>query len=164
LPAYLISGDEPLLTGEAADAVRGRARAAGFTERNVHFIQRAADWNEVRASFASLSLFGARRLVELRLATARPGPAGNDALPSLPGANDPAALLLGMAPRLDRDGQSAEWVRAIETRGAWVQVWPVDVPRLPGWLRARARRQGVELSDDALALLAARTEGNLLAA
>ena len=164
LPAYLISGDEPLLTGEAADAVRARARAAGFTERNVHFIERAADWNEVRASCASLSLFGARRLVEIRLATARPGTAGNEALVALLAANDPDTLLLVMTPRLDRDAQSAEWVRAIETRGAWVQVWPVDVQRLVGWLRVRARRLGLEPGDDALALLAARTEGNLLAA
>jgi len=49
LPAYLISGDEPLLTGEAADAVRTRARAGGFTEREVHFIERSTDWDEVRA-------------------------------------------------------------------------------------------------------------------
>jgi DNA polymerase-3 subunit delta len=164
LPAYLISGDEPLLAGEAADAVRARARAAGFTERNVHFIERAADWNDVRASCASLSLFGARRVVEVRLATARPGAAGNETLPALLGADDPDTLLLVLTPRLDREAQSAEWVRAIETRGAWVQVWPVDTKHLAGWLRGRARRLGLEVNDEALALLAARTEGNLLAA
>jgi DNA polymerase-3 subunit delta len=27
LPTYLISGDEPLIAGEAADAIRNRARA-----------------------------------------------------------------------------------------------------------------------------------------
>ena len=164
LPAYLISGDEPLLAGEAADAVRERARAAGFTERDVHFIERAADWNDVRGSCASLSLFGARRLVEIRMATARPGVAGNEALVALLAAEDPDTLLLVLTPRLDRDAQGAEWVRAIERRGAWVQVWPVDAQRLVGWLRARVRRLGLEASDDALALLAARTEGNLLAA
>ncbi|TLY97745.1 MAG: DNA polymerase III subunit delta, partial [Gammaproteobacteria bacterium] len=31
LPVYLISGDEPLLAGEAADAVRTAARSAGFS-------------------------------------------------------------------------------------------------------------------------------------
>ena len=70
LPAYLISGDEPLLSGEAADAVRAAARAAGFTEREVHFIERASDWEAVRASAASLSLFGARRILEIRLGSA----------------------------------------------------------------------------------------------
>jgi len=76
LPAYLVSGDEPLLAAEAADAVRARARGAGFTEREVHFIERAADWDEVRASAANLSLFGARRVVEIRLTSGRPGAAG----------------------------------------------------------------------------------------
>jgi DNA polymerase III subunit delta len=164
LPAYLISGDEPLLAGEAADAVRARAQQAGFTEREVHFIERATDWDAVRGSAANLSLFGSRRLMELRLSTARPGAAGNAALVSLLGARDPNTLLLILSPRLDREAQAAEWVRALEARGGWVQIWPVDARRLVAWLRGRSRRLGLEPSEAALELLAARTEGNLLAA
>jgi DNA polymerase III subunit delta len=164
LPAYLISGDEPLLSGEAADAVRARARAAGFSEREVHFIERASDWDEVRASAGNLSLFGSRRLVEIRLTSARPGAAGNAALVTLLEARDPDLLLLVIAPRLDREAQAAEWVRTVETHGAWLAVWPVDAGRLVDWLRARCRKLGLEASTEALELLAARTEGNLLAA
>jgi DNA polymerase III subunit delta len=164
LPAYLISGDEPLLSGEAADAVRARARAAGFSEREVHFIERNTDWDDVRASAGNLSLFGARRLLEIRLASARVGTAGNAALVALLEAQDPDLLLLVLAPRLDREAQHAEWVRAIDARGAWLQVWPVDPGRLAAWLRGRARGLGLEATDEALELLAARTEGNLLAA
>ena len=36
--------------------------------------------------------------------------------------------------------------------------------QLPAWIRARAARQGLTLDDDAVAALAAQTEGNLLAA
>jgi len=164
LPSYLISGDEPLLCGEAADAVRARARAAGFSEREVHFIERAGDWDEVRASAASLSLFGARRTLEIRLGTGRPGAAGNAALVALLTAGDPDTLLLILTPRLDREAQGAEWVRAAESRGAWVQVWPVDPQRLVAWLRNRCRALGLEAEAEALTLLASRTEGNLLAA
>jgi DNA polymerase-3 subunit delta len=164
LPAYLISGDEPLLAGEAADAVRARARSAGFTEREVYFIERAADWDTLRGSAASLSLFGARRIIEVRLASARPGVAGNNALAALLKTPDPDTLLLILAPRLDRDAQGAEWVRALEKHGGWVPVWPVDAERLPGWLRTRARRMQLEADPEALELLALRTEGNLLAA
>jgi DNA polymerase-3 subunit delta len=163
LPAYLISGDEPLLTGEAADAVRTRARAEGFTEREVHFIERSSDWDEVRASAGNLSLFGSRRVLEIRLASARPGTAGNAVLQALLAARDPDMLLLVVAPRLDREAQAAEWVRAIDQYGAWLAVWPVDAARLPQWLRLRARSLGLEASEEALELLAARTEGNLLA-
>jgi DNA polymerase-3 subunit delta len=164
LPAYLISGDEPLLAGEAADDVRARARAAGFTEREVHFIERAADWDDVRASAANLSLFGARRVVEIRLASGRPGAGADATLGKLLAARDPDMLLLILAPRLERDAQAADWVRALETHGAWVQIWPVDGTRLPAWLAARGRKLGLEVSEEALELLAARTEGNLLAA
>ncbi|HVN45800.1 MAG TPA: DNA polymerase III subunit delta [Steroidobacteraceae bacterium] len=164
LPAYLISGDEPLLAGEAADAVRARARAAGFAEREVHFIERSGDWDDVRAAAANLSLFGSRRVLEVRLVSARPGAAGSAVLLALLEAADPDLLLLVLAPRLDRDAQAAEWVRAIERRGAWLPVWPVDAERLAGWLRERCRRLGLETTDEALELLAARTEGNLLAA
>ncbi len=164
LPAYLISGDEPLLAGEAADAVRAGARAVGFTEREVHFIGRVSDWDDVRASTANLSLFGSRRVVEIRLATGKPGVGGNAALVALLGNPDPDTVLLILAPRLDRDAQNAEWVRAVEKRGGWVQVWPVETARLVGWLKARARKMKLEVSDEALRILAARTEGNLLAA
>jgi len=164
LPAYLISGDEPLLAAEAADAVRAAARTAGFTEREVHFIERAADWDEVRGSAASLSLFGARRVLEIRLASGRIGTAGNAALVALLGAHDPDTVLLVLAPRLEREVQGAEWLRALEARGGWVQVWPVPAERLVGWLRGRCRKLGLEASAEALAELAARTEGNLLAA
>jgi DNA polymerase III subunit delta len=164
LPAYLISGDEPLLAAEAADALRARARALGFSEREVHFIERAGDWEAVRASAANLSLFGSRRILELRLASARPGTAGNQALLALLRKPDPDTVLLVLAPRLDREAQGAEWVKAFESQGGWLAVWPVDSARMPAWLRTRSRALGLKLSDAAIELLAARTEGNLLAA
>ncbi len=164
LPAYLVSGDEPLLTGEAADAIRAAARAAGFTEREVHFIERAADWDDVRASGANMSLFGARRVVEIRMHTGKPGVAGGAALVALLKAKDPDTLYLVLTPRLDRDAQGSEWMRTLESVGAWVQAWPIDAQRLVGWLKGRCRKLGLDAADDALELLAARTEGNLLAA
>ena len=164
LPAYLVSGDEPLLAGEAADAIRARARAAGFTEREVHFLERGSDWDDARASAGNLSLFGSRRLLELRLPTARPGVAGNNALQTLLERSDPDTLLLILMPRLDRDAQAAQWFRALETRGGWIPVWPVEADKLVGWLRGRCRRLRLEVAEEALVLLAERTEGNLLAA
>lgn len=144
--------------------MRARARERGFTEREVHFIERAGDWDELRGAAMSRSLFGARRLLEVRLSSARPGAAGNAALVALLEARDPDTLLLILSPRIDRDAQGADWVRAAEAHAGWVQVWPVDPQRLVAWLRARAGKLGLEASDETLELLAVRTEGNLLAA
>lgn len=164
LRAYLISGDEPLLTGEAADAIRAGARAKGFTERDVHFLERGSDWDDVRASAGNMSLFGSRRVVEIRMPTGKPGVAGGAALVSMLESDDRDTVFLILTPRLDRDAQSSSWVKAVETHGAWVQVWPIDSDRIGTWLRARARRLGLDVTSDGIELLAERTEGNLLAA
>jgi DNA polymerase-3 subunit delta len=164
LPVYLISGDEPLLAGEAADAVRARARAMGFTEREVHFLERGSDWDDVRASASNLSLFGSRRVVEIRLPSGKPGVAGSAALVGLLAVEDRDTVYMILTPRLDRDAKSSGWVKAVEARGAWVQIWPVDAGKMMNWLRTRARRLGLDVSNDGLELLFERTEGNLLAA
>jgi DNA polymerase-3 subunit delta len=164
LPVYLICGDEPLLIAEASDAVRAKARASGFTERETHFMERGGDWNDVRASANNLSLFAERRIVEIRMPSAKPGNTGSAAIVALLEARDADRVLLITAPRLDRDAQASAWVGAVETHGALVQVWPVEVSRLVGWLRARAKRLRLSVDDDALEIIAERTEGNLLAA
>lgn len=164
LRGYLICGDDPLLTGEAADAIRAGARAKGFSERNVHFMERGSDWDDVRASSANMSLFGSRRLVEIRLPTGKPGVAGGAALVAMLEIKDPDTVYLILTPRLDRDVQSANWVKSVEAHGAVVQVWPIDSDRMKPWLRGRAKRLGLDITADGFEVLAERTEGNLLAA
>jgi DNA polymerase-3 subunit delta len=163
-PVYLLCGDEPLLVGEAADAVRAKARAAGFTDRIVHFIERGSSWADVRADAGSLSLFASRRIVELRMPTGKPGVTGSAVIVELIERRDPDTLLLILTERLEREAQGANWVRAVDAHGAVVTAWPIGRDKLPAWLEARARRAGLQLEPAALALLADRTEGNLLAA
>ena len=57
---YAMHGDEPLLSLEAADAIRRKARSQGFSERVVLAAERYFDWSELMASAASPSLFGER--------------------------------------------------------------------------------------------------------
>jgi len=165
LPAYLVSGDEPLRVGEATDLIRARAREAGFGEREVFFIERAVSiWDEVQQAAQSLSLFSSRRLIEVRLPTGKPGVSGAAALQRLIAAAGDDLLLLVVSGRLEREAQGAEWVQALQARGAWLPVWPVDRARLQQWLRQRARSAHLTLDDEAVALLSERCEGNLLAA
>lgn len=162
--AYLISGDEGLLVGEAADAIRARARRAGFDEREVHFIERVADWENVRASSNNLSLFGSRKLIELRLPSGKPGVGGSNAIVDLMKNVSPDNVYLMITGKLERESQNAAWVKAFEGAGAWLPVWPIDVARLPQWLRSRATSMDLDLDDDAVRFIVERTEGNLLAA
>jgi DNA polymerase III subunit delta len=45
--AYLVSGEETLLVDEAADAIRTAARAAGFADRRVFFVDRGFSWDQL---------------------------------------------------------------------------------------------------------------------
>ena len=162
--AYLISGDEGLLVGEAADAIRARVKRAGFDEREVHFIERVADWDNVRAASNNLSLFGSRKLIELRLPSGKPGVGGSKALVELLENVSPDNVYLMITGKLERESQSAAWVKAFEAAGAWLPVFPIEVSRLPQWLRARAAKLDLELEEDAVRFIVERTEGNLLAA
>ena len=164
LPVYLISGDDPLLAGEAVDAVRRRARELGFTERDVHFMDRGGDWDAVLASVASLSLFAERRIVEVRLPTGKPGVTGAKVLKRVIESAGSDTLVLILTGRLDRDAANSEWARAVEEHGAAVALWPIARAAFPEWLQTRARLLNLQVAPDALALLALRTEGNLLAA
>ena len=75
-PVYVIHGDEPLLSIEAGDSIRARARKAGFTERKVLIAERGFKWDELTAASASMSLFGDKTLIEMRIPSGKPGTEG----------------------------------------------------------------------------------------
>ena len=161
---YAIHGDEPLLALEAADAVRAAARKRGFADREVLEPGRTFDWSEFRHALASLSLFGGKKIVELRLPTGKPGAPGGEAIAEYCERPSPDILLLVSLPRLDRTSQGSAWFGALSRAGVVVDVWPVERSRLPAWIAERLGRQRQRAPREALEFLADRVEGNLLAA
>ena len=161
---YVIHGDEPLLALEAADAIRAKARAEGYSERDVHLVERGYDWSRLAASAASLSLFATRRIIELRVPSGKPGTDGAEAIGAYCARLPEDTLTLVTLPRLDRAGQNSAWFGALAAAGVVVNVFPVDRKQLPLWIGARLARQKQRASEAALAFVADCVEGNLLAA
>lgn len=161
---YLISGDEPLQMGEAADAVRASARNNGFTSREVMEQRSDFSWNDLAIAADSLSLFSEQRLIDLRLSSAKIGAEGSKALTAYVERPPDNTLLLITCPKLDRAQLGSKWVRSIEKAGALVQIWPVDRSRLQPWIEQRLRKLGLAPGPDVVSLLAERVEGNLLSA
>jgi DNA polymerase III, delta subunit len=161
---YLVSGDEPLLVNEAADAIRATARSQGFAERELHVVERGFDWQGLLGDSRAMSLFAQRKIIEIRMANAAPGEQGADAIVELAEEPSPDNLILIITGKLDARTQSSRWVSAVEKRGVLVQVWPIDLPRLPAWIRERLGRHKLQADAAAASLLAERVEGNLLAA
>jgi DNA polymerase-3 subunit delta len=162
---YLIAGDEPLQVAEATDEVRRAALEQGFEERSSHFVERGFRWDSLMSGADSLSLFASRRIVEVRMATPRPGDAGAKAIRALAEDKDPDRLIIiSIQSKLDRNAAKSVWVKTVEGQGVVVEIRPVSRTELPGFIARRAKKHGLTIASDAAELLAERVEGNLLAA
>jgi DNA polymerase-3 subunit delta len=161
--AYLVYGEEMLVRQEAVDAIRTAARRRGYAEREVFDIDKDFDWSLVRDAANALSLFAERRILELRMPGGKPGDAGSRMLQGYLAQPPEDTLLLLVTGKLDVSQRRAKWVQVMERAGVSVAAWPIDAQRLPGWVQARMRACGLRPSPEAVALLAERVEGNLLA-
>lgn len=163
-PVYAIHGDEPLLALEAGDAIRAAARRAGCDEREVLIVEPGFKWDAFVAANANLGLFGSRKLIDMRIASGKPGNDGSRALEAYGREPNPENVLLITLPRLDRATQSAGWFASLAEAGVIITVYPLDRNELPQWIAARFTRQRQRVSRETLEWLADRCEGNLFAA
>jgi DNA polymerase-3 subunit delta len=163
-PCYLVTGDEHLLVAEAVDEIREAARAQGFGTRELHVATTGFDWGQLTASAGNLSLFAEQRIVELRLPTGKPGRSGGQAIVDLVAQAGPELLFIVTGPKLDGNTAKSKWVKAIEKNGISLPIWPIGLRELPGWIANRMRKAGLQPDRDAVAMIADRVEGNLLAA
>jgi len=161
---YAIHGDEPLLALEAADRIRAEARRAGYAVREVLQVETGFEWGLLAQSGSSLSLFGDRRILELRIPGGKPGVEGAQAIQSYCASLPPDTLTLVLLPKLDRAQQQSAWFGALEQAGVAVAANPVGRTELPSWIAGRLGAQGHKADPDTLQFLADRVEGNLLAA
>lgn len=161
-PVQLLAGEE-LLVLEAADALRARARELGYDEREVIDVEARFDWDNLARAAAGMSLFATRRLLDLRLPGGRPGKDGGAAIAAYCKDPPPDTLLLITCNEWSNKHGGA-WSRAVDKVGALVVFWPPKGHEWPKWIGARLTSRGIQASADAVALLAERMEGNLLAA
>jgi DNA polymerase-3 subunit delta len=163
-PVYFITGEELLQINEAGDLIRSHAREQGFSDRQVFTVEPGFDWEALLTASNSLSLFSERRLLELRIPTGKPGDKGSKALLEYAQRPPEDTVLLIISGKLDKSSQSTKWFKGLDKAGVVIQVWPVSTEYMPGWIARRMRAKNLEPTPDAVALLAERVEGNLLAA
>ncbi|WP_312763036.1 DNA polymerase III subunit delta [Stutzerimonas balearica] len=165
-PIYVVCGDEHLLCQEACDAIRQATRGQGFSERQVFNVETGFDWGQLIEAGASLSLFAEKRLIELRIPNGKPGDKGAAALLDYLARPAEDTVLLISLPKLDGSTQKTKWAKAlIDGKDVqFVQIWPVDAAQLPQWIRQRLAQAGLAADQEAVEMIAARVEGNLLAA
>ena len=162
-PVYLLAGEEHLLLLEAADALRARARALGYTEREVFDADANFDWNQLAQSASAMSLFATRKLIDLRMPTGKPGKEGSAEIIEYCENPPPDTVLLITATQWSKAHETS-WVTAIEKVGVFVPLWPLKPNELPDWVAQRMASRGLKPTREAIEALVERIEGNLLAA
>lgn len=162
-PVVWISGDEPLLVIEACDTVRQAAVSRGITSRNVIEVDARFDGSDLVAANQSLSLFGDRECIELRLHSKLSDAARKALLEYVEHAN-PDNMLLIISDRIEATQTKAKWFNKVIESAWWVPIWPVEHNQLGSWIKERVRLAGLTIDADGLILLTDRMDGNLLAA
>jgi DNA polymerase-3 subunit delta len=163
-PLYVITSDEHLLALEAADKIRRVAKTQGFFEREILTVERSFKWGALLAANQSQSLFGDKKLIDLRIPTGKPGKDGGAALQEYVANLSPDNLTLITLPKLDWATQKAAWVASLQQAAVYIDIPLVERAQLPGWISQRLARQGQSADRQSLDFIADRVEGNLLAA
>jgi DNA polymerase-3 subunit delta len=163
-PVYMVSGDEPLQQMETLDLIRSYLRKNDYSEREILDVDAQFDWQRLMDEAASMSLFATRRIVELRLPSAKPGKQGSQALKDYLSRPPEDTVLIINAGKIDGNSKKSAWYKAVDQSGLVVQCWPVSIDKLPHWLRQRFKVRDMDPDDDVLAYISQHVEGNLLAA
>ncbi len=160
-PLYWIAGDDHLLAQEASDSVRAAALMRGFSERKTFYADKKEHWLTALTEANSLSLFADKILVDIRTSTVK---FDDDALLAYLKKPNPNTAILISSNKADSSTQKTQWFKALENACVFVPILPLERSQFPAWLATRAQKKQLNLSKEALALLAEHTEGNLLAA
>ncbi|MGH8127612.1 MAG: DNA polymerase III subunit delta, partial [Gammaproteobacteria bacterium] len=164
-PVYVILGEEPYAAQEAADAVREAARAKGYAERALLFVETGFSWDELHAEAANGgSLFGDKRLIEVKIANGRVDAAGQAAIAEYAADPPPDTLLLVVVLGADYRLFKSAGARKLAEVGVVVECKPLSANELVHWIKGRLKACGMEAPEAGIALIADSAQGNLLAA
>ena len=160
---YLIFGEEPLQKLEAIDALRQAAKEQGFDERLSFTLDSQFDWAQLHNELGAMSLFSAKRLIELELSQ-KLTPAASDQLKQLAHSLSADIVLVLHGQRGFGEVSKLAWFKQLQQVGVQVAIYPLDDRQARQWLQQRARTLSLQLTADAFSLLQHHSAGNLLAA
>ena len=164
LPVYHLFGAETLILEEALNDLRALCRNHGYLEREKLSVETGFNWDTLLASGQALSLFAQKRLIELRMPSARPGMQGAKALLAYTESLPPDTVLIVISGEIIKSAQKAKWFTALEAAGASIEAAKVQPYQIVGWIDKRLQSTGIHAEPGVSKVIAHYVEGNLLAA
>lgn len=164
LTFYTVYGEESLLAIEAADLIRTKARMNGYIEREIFTIDSQFNRSDLLLRGNNFSLFSEQRLLDIRVPSGKPGKEGGKAIEDYCSSLPPDTVTLVTLPKIDKQGQTTKWFKALDKMGPMISVSLVELNHLPNWISQRLSIQNQQTDPETLQFFAERVEGNLLAA
>lgn len=168
MPLYVVSSDEHLLAQQALDKIRAKARSEGFVEREILTVERSFKWGALLAANQSQSLFGDKKIIDLRIPTGKPGKEGGQALQDyvnqLKINPNPDNITIISLPKLDWASQKSVWATCLQNAAVYLDIPLIERAQLPAWILRALKEHGQSAERAAVEFIADRVEGNLLAA
>lgn len=170
-PIYVVSSDEELLLFETVDKIREAARKNGFTERDVLTVGTYFKWETLQESSCSMSLFGDKKIIELRISKNSQGEVslrkdGSSALSEYVESASFDNLTIITLPELSWKSKKDSWVQTLKNSpsSVFIEIAKVKREQLGAWVSSRLRAQKQSVDKDSLDFIVNNVEGNLLAA
>ena len=159
----LLNANEPLFLEEALDAARAVYQQAGYSERIRYQAETGFDWKQVNGAGQSMSLFGEKRIIELRVSKSL-GAAGTKALTEYSDNPSEGDVLIVLMPALDKRQRAAKWCKAVDYAGWLVDGYDISPQQFPMWLKKRLQSRALRVEAGVVDLMTSQLEGNVLAA
>ncbi|MDJ0034535.1 DNA polymerase III subunit delta [Pantoea allii] len=160
---YLLTGNEPLLLQESADAIRASAVAQGFEEHLSFTLDAQTDWDSLFISCQSMSLFAQRQTLTLQFPENGPNAAIAEQLIKLAPLLHADILLICRMAKLSKAQENSAWFKTLSAHAVLVPCQTPEQAQLPRWVASRAKALKLDIDDAAVQLLCYCYEGNLLA-
>jgi DNA polymerase-3 subunit delta len=162
-PFILLFGDEPQQKLDIVDAVRKKAKEAGFDERQNFTLDSDFEWSQLIDAMQSMSLFADKTYIELNMPSPKPGTAGAKQLLEIAQMQNPEVVLLINGPKAGKDVQKTKWFSALANVGWFCHVYELQNNQLHTWLAAKANQLNLHISQAAISMVADMCEGNIMA-
>ena len=161
---YSFFAEESIQISELVDLVTEKAKLESFEEKQTYIVSKDTDWSFLNSENENFDLFGSKKIIEIKLIGTGPGNKGSKAIKDYCLEPDEDKLVIISAERLDKKQQDSAWSKALLKYGIQVVEPAIDKDSMPGWIETKSKELNLEISKEAIRLLADRTEGNLLAA
>lgn len=162
-PSYLLFGDEPFQIDDSRRIIKQAAKSDGVDEFIRLTDDDQFDWLELLEHCQSMSLFSARKLIELELTSGKLPKAGADIIVQIAERLSEETILIVFGPKLEQNQTRAAWFKALDKAGCYVPVYEIEGQHLRRWLQQQLQLRNMQMTADAQSYLLELTAGNLLA-